>query len=280
MAREKTIEVAALNIAAHPHPPGIYLELLTKASEFLIRVRGHDYAKITLPKVSEDENLVAGRILIWTEIDLTGPWLDLRREEALDRSLKAAIQIPDGAKPNYRAFNYLFDVRRHRLYFEIRNEFRETLSPQTARRFFENLLSREIIGLESPEVEVTVVPDTGAVERILSLPKLRTLEITVVLPNPDDDDEAEERILRHLERNGARRSTTSYYKQSDVASLTPTQDVIDEAKVAAANGEVRGVGRENGRRTELSTAQLPKKVAVSLDAGVNFVSRLLARGLF
>ena len=170
MPREKTVEVAALNIAANPHPDGVYVGLLEKASSFLVLVRGHDYAKITTPKESGEPDMLTGRLLIWTEIDLTGPWLDLTKEDALPPDLKKTIQIPSQAKPNYRVFSYAFNTKTHRLYFETRNEFRDTLSPGSARRIFANLLSREILGPDAPEVEVTVVPESGAVDRILSLP--------------------------------------------------------------------------------------------------------------
>lgn len=73
MAQDKTIQVCALNIDAHPHPAGAYLAALTKASGFLVSARGQDSAKITKP-IAFDKNgeVYFGRILVWTNIDLRG----------------------------------------------------------------------------------------------------------------------------------------------------------------------------------------------------------------
>ena len=47
MAKEKTIEICGLSLAANPHPPGVYLEALREASRYQVRARGHDFARIT-----------------------------------------------------------------------------------------------------------------------------------------------------------------------------------------------------------------------------------------
>jgi Domain of unknown function (DUF4747) len=149
MPREQFIEAYARNIAAHPHPEGIYLRLLRRASSFLARARAHDFAKITSPRLARD-NLYTGRILVWTEIDIDGAWLDLAKEDELPAALKNTIAIPDNAKPNYRTFDYVFDDRQHRLYFEARTELGATRGATTAKRIFSSLLSQEIQGPDSP----------------------------------------------------------------------------------------------------------------------------------
>src|SRR5262249_18472533 len=140
-----------------------------------------------------------GRILVWTEIDLRGRWLDLARGQELSEQEKAAIRIPPDAKPNFRTFNYAFDYDRHLLYFESRNEFDQRLGPSVAKRIFSQILDRELQGPDAPDVQVTIVPETGAVERILQIPGLRLLFIRVNQPNPDIDDAARQRVWGHLD---------------------------------------------------------------------------------
>lgn len=267
MAREKTVEVAALNIAANPHPDRVYVEMLAQASNFLAHLRGSDYAKITSPKESSTPGVFVGRILVWTNIDVKGRWLDLKNEEALSADLKKTINIPDGAKPNYRVFNYVFVSKNHRFYFEIRNEFRETLSPGSGLALISNLLSQELLGLDAPETQVTIVPESGALKKILSLPHLRSLEIMVVLPNPDADEDAEARVFKRLNDARASKLTEIYTKQSGADHLVATEEIKETASVAVNNGRVVGVGRRDGRRVEISTAKLPKKKVLSLDWG-------------
>jgi hypothetical protein len=143
----------------------------------------------------------------------------------------------------------------HILYFESRNELRQTFGPTVAKRIFVTLLSQELQGPEAPEVEVTLVPEVGAVEKVLSLPRLRTLYIRVVRPNPDVSDATRRRVLGRLEEAHAQREEITLTKSAGAAALTPTEDMRQTAEVAAENGVVRGEGRDaNGVKTELSTS--------------------------
>lgn len=78
---EKTIQIYSLNFAANPHPDGIHITILRRASRFLVNARASDYAKITEPRKSETDPYYIDRILLWTEINVDGPWLNLDSEE-------------------------------------------------------------------------------------------------------------------------------------------------------------------------------------------------------
>jgi hypothetical protein len=198
--RERLLQICILNISANPHPEGIYIALLRRAADFYVRARGNDFAKITAP--TQDQRVGrywTGRILLWTEIDISGSWLDITSGEELTEELKDTINIPTTAKPNYRSFDYAFDNERHLLYFEAKNELGQSLGPAVVKRIFMSLLSRELQGIEVPEVEVTLLPETQAVERILALPGLRTLYIKIVRANPDVSPEVRQRVLGRLE---------------------------------------------------------------------------------
>lgn len=276
MPREKTIQICSLNFAANPHPDGIYVTLLRKAAKFLVQARASDYAKITEPRKSETEPYYIGRILLWTEIDVHGPWLDLESEEALHTSLKEQLNIPTTAKPNYRVFSYVFDNSKHQFYFEARNEFGESLGPSTAKRIFARLFSQELLGLDSPEVEVTVTPEEGAVERILTLPGLRSLHMRVTLPNPDlSSPEARQRVFKRLNDANARQLDEHFVKAAGAPALVATTEIRETAEVAADNGFVRGEGRtEDGKKLAVATDDFPQRFYVGLDQGRNFLARL------
>jgi hypothetical protein len=276
--RERILQACILNVSANPHPGGIYVALLRRAADFIVSARGAENAKITAP----DRDIRVGRyyaglIFLWTEIDLKGRWLDIQREEELSPEEKAAIRIPPTAKPNFRTFNYVLDNERHLVYIETRNEFGQSLGASVARRIFSAVLSRELQGPESPDVEVTIVPEAGAVERILAIPGLRRLFIQVNRPNPDISDERRQRVWNELDNVHARRQEITFFKSSDAAALTPTDDIQELAAIAAENGEVRGEGREaNGNKVEISTGDLPKRLYLGMDRGTTFLGRLLA----
>jgi Domain of unknown function (DUF4747) len=214
---------------------------------------------------------------VWTEIDIDGAWLDLAKEDELPAALKNTIAIPENAKPNYRTFDYVFDDRQHRLYFEARTELGATLGATTAKRIFSSLLSQEIQGPDSPEVEVTVVPDEKAVDAVLGLPGLRNLTIRVVLPNPDTTSSAaQRRVSEQMRAMGVRLAEENYVKSSQATRIEPNTRVREQAQVAAENGFVRGEGRTaDGRKLEAATDRQPRRHYLSVDRGDTFLARLL-----
>ena len=277
MARDRKIEICALNIAANPHPPGVYRQILLAASKRITRARGSDFAKITAPTTSDDGQILTGRILVWTDIDMKGRWLDLEKEELLTVEDQDQINIPEKAKPNYRVFGYVFRVASHRLYFESLNEFGEGLGPTTARRVFENLVQADGVRPEATEVEVTVLPKEGAVEQVLKLPGLRSLEIKLLLPNADDiDPQARARIYQRMRAMRAKRLDERVVKQAGAASLIPDDELRELAAIAAENGSVKGEGREGNQTTVLSTTDIPRRERISLEAGRNLLARIVA----
>jgi hypothetical protein len=271
------IEVCGLSLDATPHPTGIYEQALRRVSHALVQARGSDYAKITTPRrYPRLPHLYGGRILLWTDINLRGRWLDLTNEDELPESVKSTIRIPENAKPNYRAFDYVFDDIKHNIWFESRSETGESLGAMTARRIFTRLLSIDVLGPEFPQIEVTIIPEEGAVERILDLPRLQTLFIRVVRPNPDaSSPEARRRVLATLDTAHAQRMEVKLTKAGDAARLTAPEDIRELAQVAADIGFVRGEEKQlDGRKNVLSTEALPKRVQIEVDRAGTFIARV------
>lgn len=282
MVDERLIPVYALNIAATPHPAGIYIKLLTRAATFFARAHGSDYARISVPKESDRDGVYTGRILIWTEIDLGGKWYDVSADAELSDALRKTISIPENAKPNFRTFDYIFYEKKHRIYFEARNDLGNTVGPSVILRVLRQLLSQDLQGLKAPSVEVTLVPKEGTVARILAMPGLRKLTMRVVLPNPDATDNATLlRVRKRLQDANARQLDETFTKRPGAARLVATQEIKDTAAVAAENGYVRGERTVDGKLVALSTSDEPRREYARADAGASFLSRVLGSiGLF
>lgn len=276
MASRASLQVAALNISANPHPDGIYTLLLTRAAGRKVNYRGSDWAKFTKPTPAViEKGTFIGRILVWTEIDTSGPWLDDDKDDLLSADAKAEINIPKNAKPNYRVFNYVFREDRHRLYFETANEFGEYLGTTTAQRIFYNLLQPSA-AREKIDLDVTVVPKSGAVNTVLSLPGLRQLHIRVIVPNDTTPEEKRQRVLKRLKDAKAKQLDETYVKRAGEDHLVPTAEIRETAEVAADNGFVKGVGRKNGKRVEASTTKQPRRETIPANQpGASFISRLM-----
>ncbi|MCB1443109.1 MAG: DUF4747 family protein [Methyloceanibacter sp.] len=270
-----TLELYALNIAAMPHPDGVYESLLKQAARKKVRARGADFAKITVPQ-SKSDGILVGRILVWTEIDRDGAWLDLASEQEVPPDQVDEIQIPDNVKPNYRCFVYGFDVANHRLYYEARNEKREQLGPTVARRIFLNLLDGLSHSHEPIGVEVTLIPDEETLIRILRMRGLKRLHMRINRPNADDFDTVQRRVLNDLINNHAGRRDTEYTRAKGEARLTPTDDVKVIAEVAAENGFVEGEADADGETVKVSTREHPKRVILERERGQSVVERLVS----
>jgi hypothetical protein len=279
MVARGTVEVCGLNLNASPHPEGVYIAALRGGSRLLVRARASDFAKISSPRKYERvDHLYTGRISIWTDIDITGRWIDLSKEEELSPDIKSLISIPQNARPNYRTFNYVCDDKRHHLWFETRNEFGDSLGPTTAKHVFAELLSQEHRGLDEPEITVTIIPEEGAVERILGMPRLKSLIIRVVRPNPDvSSPSARRRVLGVLEESHARQLELRFTKAPEAQKLTPTPYFREFAEVGNDTGFVRGEATDgDGGKVVLSTDGRPRRLRVDMDSGPSFVSRLLS----
>ncbi len=279
MTVPKFVEAYSLNVAANPHPPGVYIRALDRASAILVKVRGSDSAKITKPKKDDrNDDFYVGRILVWTETDWKGRWLDLEKEDALPPEVKKKVVVETTAKPNYRVLQYAFDNINHTMYFESKNEFGQNFGATTGRRLFGKLLSPEILGVESPEISISIIPEDAAIEQILSMPRLRKLTIRITRQNADTTGTgARRRIFEELEAAKAKQVEIVYTKEAGAESLENTPEITEETDAARTNGYVKGQSRGSvsGKR-ELSTNDLPKKLTLNLDNGDSFLARLLS----
>ncbi|MDU0339565.1 DUF4747 family protein [Bosea rubneri] len=270
----RVLKLGVLNIVASPHPEGIYRELLAVAASGEAQARGSDYARITRPR-DEGDGILSGRILIYANIDKDSPWLDIETGEELTEEDLDEISIPDKARPNFKSFIYVFDEKNHLLYFETVNEFGKGLGISTAYRAIARLLGEDRTSQLETAVEVTVVPEEDAVDRILNMPGLKRLFIRINAPNPEDFEDKKLEVLRDLEANHAKRVDLNYVKAAGAESLTPTEEVRQLAQIGAENGYVKGESNGDGQPDELSTKALPKTIALPMEKDAGVLARML-----
>ncbi|MEY9604123.1 hypothetical protein AB7M74_010732 [Bradyrhizobium japonicum] len=278
MADTVTITMGALNIAADPHPQGIYRRLFEAAADLPVRLWGSDWAKITAPIDRETSPpSFYGWVLVWTEIDREGKWLNQVEDREATPHEKRNILIPEDLDPNFRSFNFVFLEHRHLLVVEFQNELGEHFGAQRAEKLFTRLFVKEEPEKDEPVVEVTVVPAAEALDRIFAMPKLRKLEINLVRPNPDSLDEFEERILQKLIDQGAKEQTVTLKKRAGVQKLTPDEETRTLAQIAAKNGSVSGEGKnEDGKSIFESTKDHPKIVKAEV-VGTSSIATFFAK---
>ena len=267
MSQNVWLKIGALNIVADPHPTGIYRSLFQEVAEQAVQVWGNDWAKITAPDDrGTDPPSFYGRVLVWTEIDRDGKWLDQTTDKEATPAEKKKIQIPDNLDPNFRSFNFVFLEKRHLLVLEYRNKLGEHFGAKRAERFFAKLLNGKAIDDQIIDVTVTTIPSSEALERIYAIARLRTLEIFVQRPNPDDLTDDANRILDRLVAQGAKNQTLRLEKKARIKTLKPDDDTMKLAEIGAANGHVTASGKtEDGKPVFESTKDHPKIVDVEVE---------------
>tara|TARA_R110002124_G_scaffold16882_7_gene71444 strand:- start:10316 stop:11185 length:870 start_codon:yes stop_codon:yes gene_type:complete len=255
MADEVVVEYCAVNVAANPHPDGVYLALLQKASESEVKYWGDHYAKISSP-VERENGFYQGRLVTWTAINRDEPPVDTQLLEEVDWD-DLDLDIPANLGFNGRIFFYSFRNRDHTMFVETKNEFGKRVSAKQVEKILFRLFSPEVQGPDAPLVEVTLIPDEDTLNRILALDRLKRLEIHLVRPNADDLDV--EDILAELDAQHAKSMEKVLVAIPGNEGLQPDERTTVEAKVAEFNGYVVGNGYDaDGELVHLSTKAHPR----------------------
>ena len=271
--RDKKIIACALSFNADPHPTGIYIAALEKASEFVVRARGNDFLKITPPRKIEGHEAYEGRILMWTEVDVDGTWLDTATDDEVED--KSDISIPEHKKPNYRTFNYVFIEKDHQFYFESKNEFSENFGVSTAYKSFSNLFEIPDIR-EISCISVGISVDDLDFQKFIKMPGLYNLKLRIHIPNGDSSSDGTQRVLNMLTEAGASQLDETWTAWKTSTGLKVEGELEDKANLAAKTGFVSGTIRSmDGQNTSFSSESLHRRYFLSLAAGESFFQRLL-----
>ena len=269
MANETILEFGIINIFADPHPEGIYPKLLERIAHTPAKLWGDDYLALTPPE--RDAGLWTGRIFVWTELDPNSPAVNTKRLQELSLT-QAHVSVPADIGINGRIFYYVLREKDHKIFFETKNEFGKRLAPDRLigplDRLFQRINARGEI-----HVEVNVWPEEDALKNILDMAALAKLEIHIKKPNPDDNDEEAEEILRELEEQGASRKEITLSAKSRKKGMTPNRRTRIEAQVGAETDHVRGAGKDaNGNKLDLSTQSYPKIISVALSGFISVLN--------
>lgn len=282
MARGRRVTFAAINIALHaPHPMVRYVELLQKAFRRRAIVRmgalhGIMLGSMGRPQEQGKTQLLSGEIYRFVKLDPDQPWFNAEKKEPATDEDVEAIKIPSHLLPHLQRVPFVFNARRHRLWYASRDAA-NSLAPTTATRFLSQLLQATALQHDFPEVSVTAVPESTSVEEILGLPGLEYLKIELVRPNPDSAESAEERWLRRLEEQHTTKAKLELFHAKNHA-IEPDTETKEMAHVAATNGVVYGRGRTaDGLPVEDSTAARPMLRHEFVDTNIETAADVLAR---
>lgn len=244
MARERHIRVSGVNIRVHTKHEADEYVALWGALHRLRRAhtRGANATMIgDMRRLGEAEDAaVFGYIYRFIDIDPSDPWFDIERHKKADAEDVAGVHIPAKLKPNLRQFPYIFDVKKHRLYFKS-GGYGGGVSAGVVTSLVEGLVKAPKIIERFGEVDVTALTKRGAIETLLRWPEIRRIDVVLQRPNPGDFDD-DKNFYERLKRRNLKREEISYVKAKGAASITPDAEMQKIFKVAADNGVYRQTG--------------------------------------
>ncbi|WP_294622759.1 DUF4747 family protein [uncultured Roseovarius sp.] len=257
MARTRKRTYGVFNVVAQPHPENIYREIFQRSVGRGVKYWGDYYAAIT-PLSEIRDNIFTGRLVIWMAVDPDSNVVNLKDfvEEPLSES--SDVVVPEDRGLNSRTFQFAFNTKDHRLFLELVNDERKTVSPRRAETAFQKALE-DAAYEQCEEFRVQIQPTSDSVERILSIPRLNSVEMRLYRPNPDSiDPEAQELLEEELEGQNAKEAVKTLKKAPSFKSLMLNTRNKLLARAAAYDGLVKGKGKsEDGKSVEASTKDYP-----------------------
>lgn len=239
----RTNKFGALNITTQPHSPQKYINLFNAA--FQNGKKGIDgkyygekrgiIGKLITPV--DLPNALIGSLHIFTTIDKDKPWLNREKLNEAEECEKDEIRIPDYLYPNLTTCHFIFDANSHKLYFETKNKKNENFGPKPIENLFSNIFNNDSLFQEYGQVDVTLIPQSNALDNLLSNPVIKKLEIKITPPNPDDLAEAEREIMERLNTLNAKEAEINYTASNENGIKIDAQTKTI-AEIASTNGIV------------------------------------------
>ncbi|WP_084861634.1 DUF4747 family protein [Salibaculum halophilum] len=256
MARPAKLEVAALSIRIQNDKPRDYTGLILDICGLKTGMRIHGEKYLALSNFNEESGF--GRLAKYSEIDVDGDWFDIEAFDVADPESVEDVSIPEKLRPNLAIFEFFLDRDNHLLIFETYADSK-TLSANSVEKFFKAILSKEEIESKYGKVEADVVKSIDEVDKILSLPMLKELTVSIRRPNSDGlpEDVAADIEERLAEQNGE--EYVEGLKSRDHDGLKPNERTKKLAYVASENGDVSAKSVKNGISVWHETKEKPMK---------------------
>lgn len=280
MAREKKIEIAAVNLTIQPHSTQKYIELFRDAFKLgsEVQIYGDEHGILTsmVKQNSSDEiSPLEGDIFKFTKINKDQKWFNISTNEFASDDELTKVNIPDHLKPNSSRFSFIFYPKEHLFFYESYYDG-NSLGPSNLHRFLERLFVQDVILEKYGKVELTIVPEINKLEDALKMKVKEKMELMIKRPNPDDQAQAEKDVLERLE-NWHVSEYEETYKAVSGQSIEVDDELRMKSKIAAKNGTVKIKGKdEAGHPAEYSTVRHPWRKKAYYDPDITRPFQVLA----
>ncbi|KQT10996.1 DUF4747 family protein [Ramlibacter sp. Leaf400] len=262
MARKRTIKASGINLRVHTkHAPEEYVALW----RLLVRLKQHKLRGDTALMIGSSRALESGNpnsplfgyLYRFLNINPDEPWFDIEQQKQADDDDVAQVRIPPKLKPNLEEIPYIFDVAKHRLYFQSGGTH-GGVSPGMVHGLLEFLCSAPQVISRFGDVDKTIMTREGVIDELLAWPVIRQIRVVLDRPNPSEyeDDQA---FYEMLERRNLRREEHVFYKAKDAPTITPDDEMVAMFGRAVTDGIYKQTGvNPEGKAEEASSEQYPR----------------------
>lgn len=249
MAREKKLELGAINITMHPHSPIKYVELFKKVKNLknIQRIHSDKYGMLTsvnyLDRKNGETSPITGDLYRFTNINVDGDWFNIDTYDKAEENELGEVKIPKNLKPNSSRFSYLFFPEDHLMFYESYYDS-HSLGPSNAVKLIERLFNQPDVTDKYGKIEVTHVPCVDELSKALGMNRLERLDLHINRPNPDDQSDAERKFLKRMNKLRVAEQTQEY-KAIPGESIELDEELKTLTNIAARNGEVSAKGKDD-----------------------------------
>lgn len=270
--RQRIARYTVLNVAANPHPEGIYHQVFKEASKQEGLAYGRNWFAKLSPPSKADGGFFHGRIGVWHE--LKGKAIQTRSLERQDLSTLLNPEADGFGFPS-KVFSFSFRERDHLMFVEIKNDEGDVISPASLGSAVQTVLSRAAKTLEI-DLGVTVLPQSDTVDEIFKLNMVRKILLDFTLPNAGDDLSKEKQaIIDRLKRRGINRQKAEYTKAKSAERIEFDGELKAEIEIGAENGKVVASGKDDqGVRKVIDTTRRPTTIDKPVSAEDSSVGTL------
>jgi len=211
-----------------------------------------------------DENVIDGVITTFVRLDTDGNWFDASTMSEATEDQISTINIPGNLYPNAASFYIHLDGDSHRLYIQTYSKGK-SLTVASAQKII-SALSRDLDIIEKfGEAKISFIQTKFGLERVLSLPVIKELKITILKPNADIfSDDFEDEIEAHLAQAHSKKLVLTYEADAS-GSVVATDSIRTTSAAALDNGQVEARGRDETGAVTISTQSFPKILQSTFD---------------
>jgi hypothetical protein len=242
MSARRYFDVSGINLRVHTkHASEEYAALWRDLFSKKKNVMHANNALMIGGYTSAGRDFITGNFYRFLQVDIDAPWFDIEKHKKAADEDVGQVKIPPALKPNLVEIPYVFDLRRHRLYF-VSHEHDFNLSPIMVEKLLQRLTSLPSIVARYGDIDLSVLTDRGKVHEMLKWPVIRNLTIVLERPNPVEPED-DETVYERLERRRLKSETHSYQKARGEESIILDDEMRAQAENAINNGLVKVSGR-------------------------------------